>query len=254
MRSQSPAAKAISNRASEVSRASWSSWAKQALKAGAGAAHSFVKRGDKEPVLVDRPSVFQEVSAECGKWSKHWRATTAKAAEVLSPALPASEWALRTIGWGTCSGFAEQVSPAAIAVAAKRFREGTSSASDSLHCRHYSMLPPPVLATAAALMQVTLATGYAPSVAGLVAVALIPKSGGVSLRPIGVVSALHRVLGAVVKPTAKAWGATLAQESSIFCAGAFKRQLMSSGVSQSVPRSSRLGLIRPQCPPALWAG
>ena len=91
------------------------------------------------------------------------------------------------------SWFSEQVSPAAIAVAAKRFREGTSSALDGWHCRHYSMLSPPVLAAAATLMQVTLAAGYAPSVAGLVAVPLIPKSDGVSLRPIGVLSALHRV-------------------------------------------------------------
>ena len=64
--------KAISNRLAEDSRSAWSTWAKQALVAGAGAAHAFVKQGDKHPVLSDRPSVFKEVAAEFGKWSQHW--------------------------------------------------------------------------------------------------------------------------------------------------------------------------------------
>ena len=50
----------------------------------------------------------------------------------------------------------------------------------------------------------------------------MPKTDGVSLRPVGVFSSIHRVLGAVVKDQARSWEGSLASTSKVFCAGARK--------------------------------
>ena len=94
--------KAISNKAQAETRAGWTAWAKQALTTqGAAAAHSFIKKADKEPTFQSRPSVLEQIDNLRVGWADHWRdLTPALSVNQESPALPATEWALTNIGWG----------------------------------------------------------------------------------------------------------------------------------------------------------
>ena len=71
-------------------------------------------------------------------------------------------------------------------------------------------------------MRITLATGYAAAAAAIISVPLVPKADGISFRPVGVFSALHRVLGAVVKHRTREWEVGRTGTSHILCAGSAK--------------------------------
>ena len=177
---------AIVNKAASTSRAAWTNWAKEALSAaGASAAHAFIKRADRDIIFEARPSVIDQVEGLHKQWAQHWRATQPTEAQAEAPALPAATWALDNLGWDRCEDFTQQVNPAAIIAASRKFKGATASAFDGLHCRHFSLLSDPLLEAAAVLMRTTLATGFAPALAGVVAVPLVPKADGVGLRPVG---------------------------------------------------------------------
>ena len=61
-----------------------------------------------------------------------------------------------------------------------------------VHCCH-----PPLLQAVAVLMRVILAAGAAPAQVALVSVPLVPKPSSEGLRPVGVFSALYRVMGSI---------------------------------------------------------
>ena len=211
---------AIVNKAASTSRAAWTNWAKEALSAaGASAAHAFIRKADRDIIFETRPSVIDQVEGLHKQWAQHWRATQPTEPQAEAPALPAAVWALNNMGWDRCDEFTQHVNPAAIIADSNKSKGATASAFDGLHCRHFSLLSDPLLEAAAVLMRTTLATGFAPALAGVVAVPLVPKADGVGLRPVGVFSALQRVLGAVVKDHSRAWESNFAGKSKHFCAG-----------------------------------
>ena len=208
---------AIVNRGGDLRRTQWAAWLRRAFDNGAGAAHSFVRRADRDHANVDRVGLIRQLSNLHGQWKGHWRAATGPltlAAAGVEPAL----WARREFGW---SAFAESVDVTSEAVyhASRLFKPGTAVAFDGLHCRHLALLPQDLLGVAATLMRVALSTGYLAGAAAVISVPLVPKPDGIALRPVGVFSALHRVLGAVVKGRSRAWEVALTRASPIFCAG-----------------------------------
>ena len=193
---------------------SFNRWAKEATKAGGGAAHAFSKvpKGWRATVVpggshpgqgIGTTSCPQAVvDAELDKWGKIWRTDQALLEEELPP-WPVFEAVVPIFG--------EEVREVC-----KTYKWWCGISIHQLHPKHLSLLSDQCMFVLAYLMYCMELHGkWASSMASFVFFLLGKPTGG--FRTIGLLPDLYRIWGKIRMPVVRAWGASVPR--AFFAAG-----------------------------------
>ena len=193
-----------------ASTTSWRTWSSQACEKGASKGH---------------------------RWARPQKAWEATASAGQDPSgLPVDLLAMEAQAWGELWGATKDtpilndafiipgppITPSQLRAASRRFRRTTAQSLDGFHPSHYQHISDEGLQAIADLLSAIEARGVWPRQLRFVQIVLIPKPKG-GFRPIGLMSSLYRLWGALRRPVLGAWEAT--HKLPIFAFGAGRSAL-----------------------------